>query len=81
MANPKVNQPHPVLWRRAEEHGYQIEPLDALGGAPAQTGRSPAGVVLRNADGDAVWIDSADLAACGDLLIRAHVALGRQAVK
>jgi hypothetical protein len=78
MPNPKSSQPYPVLWRRAEDHGYSVEPVDALGDVAALSGRPTAGVVLRNADGDAVWIDREDLAACGDLLLRQHVLLGRQ---
>jgi hypothetical protein len=34
-------------------------------------------VVLRNPDGDAVWIPAEDLAVVGDLLIRSYVRVGR----
>lgn len=69
----KVVDGNSTFRHRAEERGYVVEALDEHGGTPELTGRPPAGVVLRNGDGDVVWVPVADLAVVGDLLLRAHV--------
>jgi len=74
----KSSEPSSVFRHRAEDRGYQIEPLDEHGGTPELTGRGVAGVVLRSGDGDAVWIPADDVAVVGDLLIRTYVQIAHR---
>jgi hypothetical protein len=77
----KTTAEHAVFRHRAELRGYELQLLDAHGGSCPQSGRPPAGAVLCNPDGDAVWIPVEDLAVVGDQLIRGHVEAGRRAAE
>lgn len=72
MSSKPMAGEHAMFRVSAEDRGYSADLID-LHGQPVASGRPVGGVLLFNPQGNGLWVAVEDLAAVGDLLIRAHV--------